>query len=327
MTAELTREIVGALEREYELRVARLEPLALGADPNTAAHRAVDDAGAEWLVKLRRGAFQEAVAWLPGFLRDARLPAVLAPVASRAGRPWADLGDWRLIVFPFVHARQAREVTLSEAQWRELGVALRGLHSVVLPESLASGIARETWSGEWRARVRRLVASGSDSADPITRRTLELVHARRGEIESLVDRAEALAAEAQARGPASVLCHTDIHAANVLVDERGAVHIVDWDAPLLAPKERDLMFFGGAQGWRGVTPEEEERLFYRGYGEVTVDREILAYYRHERIVQDVAIYLAELLSEGESRTGRAVSLRRLSANFLPGGTLERARAT
>jgi spectinomycin phosphotransferase len=46
----------------------------------------------------------------------------------------------------------------------------------------------------------------------------------------------------------------------------GFVYNVDWDHPNLAPKERDLMFIGGAQGFIGHAPQEEETLFYLGYG-------------------------------------------------------------
>jgi hypothetical protein len=46
------------------------------------------------------------------------------------------------------------------------------------------------------------------------------------------------------------LCHSDIHAGNILIDVNDDFYIVDWDNPILAPKEHDLMFIGGGQ--RGV---------------------------------------------------------------------------
>jgi spectinomycin phosphotransferase len=321
-------EIRAALEREYGLRALEVTPLALGADPNSAVYRA-RTRDADWFVKLRRGAWSEAIARLPGFLRDAGIGSVLAPVPTKAGRPWAELAERRLFLFPFIEARRALEVTLSESQWRELGKTLRQLHSIVLPESLVRGIPCETWSPVWRERVRRLVADPvGDASDSIARRGAALLRERRAEILDLVDRAERLAAETQARAPVLALCHTDIHGGNVLVDERGDLFIIDWDAPIFAPKERDLMFFGGGQGWVGVTPDEEQRLFRGGYGEAPIERSALAYYRCERIIQDIAPYADDVLHErGESRTGREESLRRLAANFIPGGTIERARAT
>ena len=42
-----------------------------------------------------------------------------------------------------------------------------------------------------------------------------------------------------------VLCHSDIHGGNILIADTGELYVVDWDDPILAPKERDLMFIGG----------------------------------------------------------------------------------
>ncbi len=65
------------------------------------------------------------------------------------------------------------------------------------------------------------------------------------EIHRLVDGAEQLAQMLQNDSHSCVLCHSDIHAGNVLIDQSNAIYIVDWDAPIMAPKERDLMFIGG----------------------------------------------------------------------------------
>ena len=82
---------------------------------------------------------------------------------------------------------------------------------------------------------------------------------------------------------------------HTLVDGRDTLYIVDWDDPLLAPKERDLMFIGGAQGFVGYTTQEEETLFYRGYGREALNPQALAYYRYERIIEDIALYCEQLL--------------------------------
>ena len=81
------------------------------------------------------------------------------------------------------------------------------------------------------------------------------------------------------------------------------IYIVDWDEPIMAPKERDLMFIGGgvANVWN---KPHEEKLFYKGYGKTEINSTILAYYRHERIVEDIAVYGHELLltmAGGEDR--------------------------
>ncbi len=122
-------------------------------------------------------------------------------------------------------------------------------------------------------------------------------------IHRLVDRAEELAGVLQNKSSKFVLCHADIHGGNVLIDENNNFYIVDWDDPIMAPKERDLMFIGGgvANVWNEL---HEEILFYKGYGKTEIDKTILAYYRHERIVEDIGLYGQDLLlttARGENR--------------------------
>ena len=122
--------------------------------------------------------------------------------------------------------------------------------------------------------------------------------------------------------PAQVLCHSDLHAGNILIDGNEALYIVDWDEPIYAPKERDLMFPGGGQGFRGHTANEEEALFYQGYGRTKIDQTALAYYRCERIIQDIAAFCDQVFSSDDGAEDREQAFHYLASNFKPGGTIE-----
>jgi spectinomycin phosphotransferase len=119
-----------------------------------------------------------------------------------------------------------------------------------------------------------------------------------------------------------VLCHSDLHAANILISKTGDLYIVDWDNPIFAPVERDLMFIGGAQYGARRTSQEEVALFYHGYGPTRVNPKALAYYRYERIVQDIAEYCKQLLLTTEGGKDREQSLIYIKANFLPNNTID-----
>ena len=72
--------------------------------------------------------------------------------------------------------------------------------------------------------------------------------------------------------------------------------------------------------WR--PPEQEELLFFQGYGEVQIDPRALAYYRYERIIQDIAVFCEQLFLTADGGEDRAQALRFLKSNFLPNHTVE-----
>lgn len=66
---------------------------------------------------------------------------------------------------------------------------------------------------------------------------------------------------------------------------------------------------------------EEEALFYQGYGPTPLDPVALAYYRYERIIEDIAVECRLIFSGAGSDEDRARELRFLMSNFLPNHAL------
>ena len=127
--------------------------------------------------------------------------------------------------------------------------------------------------------------------------------------------------------PTFVLCHADIHTANVLLDSEQQVRIVDWDETILAPRERDLMFVvGGIIG--GLVTPSSEKLFFQGYGTTTIDPLALAYYRHAWAVADIGAYGEEVICRPDLGTvSRRAALGYFKSQFAPGNIVALARAT
>ena len=139
-------------------------------------------------------------------------------------------------------------------------------------------------------------------------------------------RAEQLGKQIQEQEPEFVLCHSDIHGGNVLIGGNDIIYMVNWDEPIMAPKERDLMFIGGgvANVWN---KPHEEKFFYGGYGKTEINMKILAYYRHKRIVEDIALLGQHLLLTSEDDQSRAESYKHFIAQFEPQGVIDIAFKT
>jgi spectinomycin phosphotransferase len=315
---------VACLQDEYGLLVVQVAFLPLGADLNTAVYHAVAEDETPYFLKLRGGVFDEISVTLPKFLSDQGIGQIIAPLATTTGQLWANLDTFKTILYPFVEGHNGYEVNLSDRHWGDFGAALKRIHTAGVPPTLIRCIRQETYSPQWREIVKKFLVRVEDDAfdDPVAVKLATFLKARHAEILDLIGRAERLALPLQARSPEFVVCHSDIHAGNILIDTNDAFYIVDWDNPILAPKERDLMFIGGGQGFAGHTAQEEEILFYWGYGQTQIDPIALAYYRYERIVQDIAVYCEQLFLTHEGGEDREQSLRYLTSNFLPNSVLE-----
>ncbi len=319
-------KIISSLQDDYGLMIVELSFLPLGADKDTAVYRAISKDGFPYFVKLRSGVFDEVTVTLPKYLKDQGMLHVIAPLTTVSGHLWADLDDFKLVLYPFIDGHNGYDVDLSHRHWKDLGRALKSLHTLKVPDEFMNHIPQEAYSSRWRGMLETFLArlDMDPTADTVVRELIAFLKDRRDEILDLVERADGLAVRLQTRSLAFVLCHSDIHAGNVLIDPSGTLYIVDWDNPIFAPKERDLMFIGGGHWGEGHSGQEEEALFYQGYGPTEIDQEALAYYRYERIVEDIAVFCDRIFLGSESLKDREQSLHYLKSNFLPNSTIQMA---
>lgn len=320
--------LITHLRTAFGLPVVTIDFLPLGADANTAVYRATTRDGTAYFVKLRAGDFDELAVTLPAYLHRQGIAEVIAPRATRHGAHYSRHDGRAVIVYPYVAGDDGYAVTLSDAQWAAFGRAVRRLHELALPPLMQSRVERIAYTSRWRAAVQQaLHRAATDSfADPLAAELAAFLHTQHNATQDLIDRAARHAESMRARLRDLVLCHTDLHAGNLLITGNGAFYIVDWDDLKLAPKERDLMFIGGAQGFAGRRAAEEIDRFYRGYGATVLDPIALAYFRYERILEDIALYCDDIWSSTDDGADRHQALVYLQSNYRPGGPIGTAIA-
>jgi spectinomycin phosphotransferase len=320
------RLLIDAVDGEYGLQVAQVAFLPLGCDVNTAVYRLITGDESQFFLKLRRGDFDEVAVTLPYLLKAQGIPSIIAPLETLEERAWGSLGDYKMILYPFIEGQDGYQVTLSDRQWLDFGAALSKVHTSQLPPSLARLIPSEDYNPHGREMVRWFLEQIKTTAygDPTAAKLAAFMKARREEITRLVERAEELACILRARYQELVLCHADIHPGNLLIGSNDELYIVDWDNPIWAHKERDLALIGGCDTWYD---EHSKALFYQGYGEVQIDWLALAYYRYERIVQDMMEFGKQLFLTTEGGEDREEAYQFFTDSFLPGHAVEIAFET
>ena len=315
--------IRNCLSSNYGIEAPKLTLLPLGADWNASVYQAQAVDGALYFVKRKRGRHSDIGVKIVELLHQAGIQEIIPPIKTLQGQPSQNLEDGLLIVYPFIRGEDGFSRSLTEMQWRKLGKALRRIHDMDVPQTIQNQIRREDYSPKWRQAVRGLyhLFESEPAGDEIAMKLRKFIKGHLSAIRRLVDRAEQLGQKLQYQEHKFVLCHSDIHGGNVLMVGSNFLYIVDWDDPIMAPKERDLMFIGGgvANVWNKV---HEEELFYQGYGKTDVNPLILAYYRHERIVEDIAEYAQKLLLTTTGGDERSVMYKQFTDMFEPNGVVD-----
>jgi spectinomycin phosphotransferase len=322
-------EIIACLRDAYGLTVDKVTFLPIGADFNTAVYRVTTTDGADHFLKLRSGELLEASVSVPKYIADLGIKQVIPPILTKLGQLYSALGSFKTILYPYVDGNNGVEAKPSDDQWVQFGATVKKLHSADIPSSITKDVPRETFSSKWRETVKAFLMRIANEVfkEPVAVKMALFLKSKNSEILKLIEHAEELAILIQKQPLNYVLCHADIHGWNLIIDKENALYIVDWDTLIFAPKERDLMFIGSGIWDSGLTPNEEGSLFYQGYGITEINQDVLAYYRFERIIQEIGDYCEYIFLSDEGGDDRMQCFEYLKSNFLPGNTIERAYAS
>ncbi|MBH1367593.1 MULTISPECIES: aminoglycoside phosphotransferase family protein [Stenotrophomonas] len=315
------------LQQSYGITANAVVPRPVGADANASVYR-IDARRGQWWLKCRSyqvaPAVWDTLHWLRGTLG---IEEIVAPWPALTGGASVQRWGLQFTLFPYVEGQSGFEAALSRTQWQRLGEVLRRLHEACPPPALQKALPSlrmETAAldtvGQW------LAGEGLAAArDGLGRAFVSVWDQQHARIAALHAQALQLHAALQDVPVRLHLCHTDLHAGNLLMGNDGSLHLIDWDGLSLAPRERDLMFIGGAVG--GRWGRENPLGFEEGYGSDRGDPRWIAWYRHWRILQDLIEFQQVLLgSDGEDRSPqlRRQSLHFLSEQFAPGNVFDAA---
>lgn len=317
-------KIIGQLESHYALRIRALEFLPLGNDQRAWTYRVEADAGVYFL-KLRKGGTKQASLIAPHYLQALGIEQVVAPISTGSGALLASACGYDFILYPYIEGRSAWRMSITLRQWRAWGAIMRRIHGCALSSQVLDAAELEAFGVKWLKIIARVedVLRRRDFRGQVAREAARVWRDQEPEIHRCLRRYREIGALLAADPPAFVLCHADIHRANIILNSNGEIRIVDWDETVIAPKERDLMFFVND----GHKPEESE-AFFAGYEGGEMHWLALAYYKYDWVVQEFADYGERIFLSDEigakDLDSALVGFKRL---FEPDDVIDRARRT
>ncbi len=322
--------IIEQMRANWSINVLALEFLPIGNDARAWSFRVTAQSG-DYFLKLRHGSVNRASLIVPHFLENYGIENVVAPIRGESGQLHArlngnagnaDKADYALMLYPYIEGNSDWNMRLTAAQWRDWGRIMRSIHDASIPLALADEVPHEVFALKWLDKIERVEAllTRGDHAGEVAAKVAQIWRDNAELIDLCRSRYLALGARLEDQSPVSVLCHADIHPANIIIDSAGAIHIVDWDEALLAPKERDLMFFID-DGRPAATTD----AFLAGYGDHAVDPLALAYYKYDWVIQELGdygerVFLADDLSDNDG----ALAEREFARLFAGDDVIDRA---
>jgi spectinomycin phosphotransferase len=218
------------------------------------------------------------------------------PLETKQGALRTALDGAPAALFPFVagaHPSELWPIALAE----ELARAIATLHRAT-PDFAGFPLPRETFEVPVDAVLRHLIEIAAQAADatPAQAAAQRWVRERGGDVLVQLERLRVLKIAVRGGDGPRVLCHTDLHHNNLLVDDQGHLWLLDWDDAAFAPPEHDL--------WSGLgvgarSPHFEAFMAaYQTAGEdppLHLDR--FAFYLLRRYLNDAAEDFSRLLNE------------------------------
>jgi spectinomycin phosphotransferase len=144
---------------------------------------------------------------------------------------------------------------------KEIGKIIGQLHQIPPADDVRLYLPVEEFS-KFQAESKDVLRMTDQSpSDSLLTEFASFLNRWRSKIERLIAEAQERAEQLRSQQLEFVLCHGDIHEDNVLITDEDELYIIDWDEMILAPRERDVMFFCGdglndyLEGYRRHAPD------------------------------------------------------------------------
>jgi spectinomycin phosphotransferase len=286
-------QLIAALAQHYGLTVTNLQFLPIGYDARSFLYQATTANNQAYFLKLRSVPVPLPTLLIPQRLIQHGFPNFIAPVKTLTGDLTCNIDPYTLILYPFIHGHDAMQIGLTPAQWTQFGATLAAVHNSDLAQHFPE-LPTESFSFPTAPRLLSVLAAAQETnfQSPASQELASFIAQQTPLLQQMLARAQALGHQLQSQPFNFVLCHTDCHTANILISDSGNLYLVDWDSPMLAPRERDLFLVLPPQiPGQAVTPQQA--AFFTGYGSLPgygsppLNHAALAYYRYERALEDL----------------------------------------
>jgi len=231
----------------------------------------------------------------------------IAPPLARADATFLYDDDIHVsAVFAYVHGVTPRNTPLTTAQLCDMAHTMAHVHRLSATMSLPASARIETFVPRWDTRWYRMLTSEWQQLPPELQ---SLLDDARPSLVTLFQRMRQVSVYLRAHPLPMVLCHSDIHGWNVIV-QGAQTCLIDFEGLVLAPAEQDLFCWYGDTAWPAIFATYQQVV-----GGHVLNPQALYFYQVKRYLEDIYEWVAELCDAHLDATLRREYTSALQANL------------
>jgi spectinomycin phosphotransferase len=231
------------------------------------------------------------------------------PIPTSHGQMRVHIRDFQIALFDWISGRTAEEHKLTDTQLERLGELLAKIHQ---SKTITGEYpVRENFAIPFKNRFLAIFDSMSKIPDKSTKYRTRLklfLETHRQKFMRELETLEKLQRKVKAMRLEFVNCHGEPSPGNILSSNDGEIHLLDWDEPIFAPKEKDLLFF-----------KDNVEPVMKGYSafsrDAVIDRDVLEFYGHMWNLGEIAYYGSKILFEDHSDEQNQIWLDNLKGGW------------
>lgn len=199
-----------------------------------------------------------------------------------------DGGRYVAVMFDYIVGRTPREQPLTPAQRTHLVTTVALIHGLTAQVPLPSHTVSEDFGAPWARPLAQMLEGEWELFDSDVQ---DVLGRHRQLLQSMLVRFVQAGYQLRQQSPELVLCHTDIHGYNVIVNG-DQTYLLDFEGLKLAPPEHDFMFWVDDEAWPEILATYQQ--IRPG---VVPDPNLIRFYQERRLLEDVYDYLEQLRFE------------------------------
>lgn len=168
---------------------------------------------------------------------------IIYPKPTKTGELEIIINGYPSVLFNYLEGKTVHEEKLNDEQYEKFGELLGQIHQSY--KVIGEYSVKETFDIPQRPEfeeVMRKVESMTHYEDSVRQKALGLFIKLKESFYKELETLEVVSESLKKENVPFVLCHGEPSPGNIMVTPQGEVFLIDWDEPIMAPKEKDLLF-------------------------------------------------------------------------------------